>query len=500
MTLISKTDYLTYCECPKNAWIKIHKRDIFDTFPPTDFDKSIIEIGINVEEEYARKCFPDGVLIGGRDKAAQEKTRALIEAKTPVIFQAVFSTNGFLAAGDILKYDAENDVWDIYEVKATNSTKESGGRSHIDDITFQSIVLADAGLRINKCFIVHLNSEYILQGELNLRELFVYDDVTEKVGSKKEDMREKMEKAKAYLLQENEPTGYCSCIYKGRNGHCTTFSYSNPQIPEYSIHNLSRIGSSKAKLKELASREIWNIEDLPDNMEFSKNQQAQIDAYLHGAHIDTLGIRDELEQLAFPLYFLDYETFPAAIPRFDGYSPYQHIPFQFSLHKLESTDAELEHFEFLHIMSGDPNPPLIEHLKKTIAPHGSIIVWHKSFECSKNNEMAKRHPESAAFLAQVNDRIYDLEDIFTKQYYVKKEFKGKTSIKFVLPVLVPELSYKKLNIQNGQAAMEQWNLLGGGTIPAEERDEIAKNLKEYCKLDTYAMYVIWKKLHDLISK
>lgn len=500
MILISKTNYLTYCECPKNAWLQIHKRDIFDKFPPTDFDKSIIEIGINVEEEYARKCFPRGVLVGGRDEKAREQTRGLIEAKTPVIFQAVFSINGFLAAGDILKYDEENDAWDIYEVKATNSTKESGSRSHIDDITFQSIVLADSGLKVGRCFIMHLNSEYILRGELELSELFVYDDVTEKVESKKEEMREKMNRAKAYLLQETEPTGYCSCIYKGRNAHCTTFSYSNPNIPEYSIHNLTRIGSSKAKLKELADREIWNIEDLPNDMEFSKNQEAQIDAYLHGAHIDTLGIRDELEKLQFPLYFLDYETFPAAIPRFDGYSPYQHIPFQFSLHKLEKPDAELEHFEFLHTTSGDPNPPLIEHLKKTIAPYGSIIVWHKSFECSKNNEMAKRHPESAAFLAEMNNRIYDLEDVFTKQYYVKKEFKGKTSIKFVLPVLVPDLSYKKLNIKNGQAAMEQWDLLGGKKISAEEKKEIAENLKGYCKLDTYAMYAIWKVLYDLVNK
>ncbi len=496
MRPISKTDFLMYVECPKNAWLKMHKPDVFNQFPLSDFEKSVIETGNEVEEEYARKLYPNGVLVEGRDQAAQEKTTELVEAQTPIIFQPVFVADGFLVAADILEFDPGTQKWNIYEVKASNSTKESGDRSHIDDVAFQSIVLERAGLPVGKCFIMHLNGEYVMQGELDLGQLFVADDVTQKIAEIKEATIEKMNRAKAYLSQEEEPSGLCSCIYKGRNGHCTTFSYSNPEIPSYSVHNLSRIGASKAKLKELVDREIWKIEDIPEGMEFSKNQQSQIDAYHHGKHVDMIGIREELGQLEFPLYFLDYETFPAAIPRFSGYSPYQHIPFQFSLHKMETPDSELEHFEFLHVVSGDPNPPLIEYMQQVIGPKGHIIVWHKSFECSKNKEMAKRYPEHEAFLTSVNDRIYDLEDVFKKQYYVEKDFKGKTSIKSVLPVLVPELTYKALEIQNGQAAMEKWNLLGTDQLTEEEKEDVAKNLKEYCKLDTYAMYAIWKVLFE----
>lgn len=500
MKLISKTDYLMYRECPKNAWIKLHRPDIFAQFPLTDFEQSVIDIGVSVEEEYARKLFPDATLVEGRDEAAQEKTRELIGTKTPAIFQPVFVADGFLTACDILKYDPATDAWDIYEVKATNATKETGGRNHIDDVAFQRIVLTDAGIRVGKCFIMHLNSEYIRKGELDLDALFVSDDVTDKASELENETREQMTRAKAYLSQEIEPTGYCSCIYKGKSSHCTTFPYSNPSIPAYGIHNLSRIGASKKKLKELADREIWSLDDLPSDIEFSDAQQAQINAYLHGTHIDTRGIRDELAELEFPLYFLDYETFPAAIPRHEGYSPYQHVPFQYSLHKLAAPDAELKHFEFLHTTSGDPALALAETLRENIGDKGTVISWHKSFECSKNTEMAKRMPVYADFFARVNDRMYDLEDVFKKLHYVHKDFKGKTSIKYVLPVVAPGLSYAELVVRNGQMAMEQWDKIARGEVKNEEITDIARDLLEYCKLDTYAMYAIWRELYKLVNK
>jgi hypothetical protein len=98
----------------------------------------------------------------------------------------------------------------------------------------------------------------------------------------------------------------------------------------------------------------------------------------------------------------------------------------------------------------------------------------------------------------VNGRVYDLMDIFGKQYYIHKDFKGKTSIKSILPVLVPELSYKTLGIQEGGTASQSWNELVSGTATKERKKQIAADLKEYCKLDTYAMYAIWSALNKII--
>jgi hypothetical protein len=209
-------------------------------------------------------------------------------------------------------------------------------------------------------------------------------------------------------------------------------------------------------------------------------------------------IAEEFEVLKFPLYFLDYETFPCAVPRYDGFTPYQQIPFQYSLFVLESEDAEPKHFEYLCADPCDPSNLFAESLEKNIGKTGSVIVWNKRFECKINEELGFRLPGHKALMESVNGRVYDLMDIFGKQYYIHKDFKGKTSIKSILPVLVPELSYKTLGIQEGGTASQSWNELVSETTTEERKKQIAADLKEYCKLDTYAMYAIWKALKNII--
>lgn len=504
--IVSKTDYLIYRECPKNAWLKLHKPDIYYSSELSDFEKSIIETGNEVEIE-ARKIFPTGILIENRDASAIRLTQELLAKKERTIFQAVFSSqNGFFAAVDILRYDESKDAYDIYEIKATNQVND---KTHLYDLTFQVILLESCGIKIDKANILHLNSEYVRQGDLDITKLFSVDDITEKVEDIKEKVRYEMNEAMKYLGSDKEPNGYCSCMYKGRSGHCSTFQYSNyksldKEEPEYSVHDIARIGLSKKKLTELIDSGITNILDVPEHIELTEIQKNQVEATI----LDRVTkkedkIRSELNSLVFPLYFLDYETFPSALPRFDGFSPYQQIPFQYSLHILETPNSEPIHREFLHTGSDDPSRSFSESMQKNIGRIGNIIVWNKKFECKINEELARRIPESRSFIEDVNARIYDLMDIFTNQYYVHKDFFGSTSIKYVLPVLVPELSYKNLPIREGGTASMRWNEMttgrtsGNEEIDESHRREIAENLKKYCKLDTYAMYAIWKKLSEM---
>ena len=64
--------------------------------------------------------------------------------------------------------------------------------------------------------------------------------------------------------------------------------------------------------------------------------------------------------------------------------------------------------------------------------------------------------------------------------------------------MCPELSYKELDIGNGSEAMNTWNKLVTEDIEEKEKKEIEKAMLEYCGLDTYAMYAIWKHLMDLL--
>lgn len=307
-----------------------------------------------------------------------------------------------------------------------------------------------------------------------------------------------MVEALKYLSQNSEPKGSCCCIYKGRSRHCSTFQHANPEVPEYSVHDIARIGNSKAKLKELIDNNIFHLDKIPAHIKLSEIQQSQVSAHLSNkVLVDKEKIKEELTTLTFPLYFLDYETFPSAIPRFDGFSSHDQISFQYSVHVLESAESKPKQYEFLYVESNDPSKLFAESLQKNIGNTGSILVWHKSFECCRNNEIAVRIPAMKTFMDSLNDRVYDLEDIFKKQYYIHKDFKGGTSIKSVLPVLVPELSYRELAIQEGGSAAETWNKITSDSFNNAEKEKAISDLRIYCERDTYAMYAIWKKLHNL---
>ena len=490
-TTLSKTDYILYRECPKNVWYKIHKPDVYSESELSEFEKSIMETGIEVEL-VVRKLFPTGILIERRDAKGQEATQDYLTKKQEVLFQPIFVKDDYLAAIDILKFEPETGSYSVYEVKSTNDIDE---KVHYHDLSFQINLLRKCGLKINKAYLIHLNSEYIRSGELDIAQLFKIVDVSSEVNSVADSVATEMAEALKYLSQDSEPNGFCCCIYKGRSKHCSTFQHANPEVPEYSVHDIARIGNSKAKLKGLIDNNIFHLDKIPANIKLTDIQQSQVDTYnFNKVLVNKEKIMEEFKTLAFPLYFLDYETFPAAIPRFDGFSPYHQIPFQYSVDVLESANGELKHYEFLHVGPDDPSKSFAESLQKHLGEMGSIIVWHKSFECSRNDEIATRISTMKVFMDSLKERIYDLEDIFRKQYYIHRDFRGSTSIKRILPVLVPELSYKELGIQDGGSAADTWNKIINGSFGETEKEKAINDLKIYCGLDTYAMYAIWRAL------
>lgn len=494
--VLSKTDYLLYRECKKNTWFKKHEPDVYYAHELTAFEKMIIQTG-NEVELVARELFPSGILIEGRDAAAQKLTLEHIQNKQPVLFQAIFEKDGFLAAVDILEFNPKTNAYSVYEVKSTNEIDE---KTHHYDLAFQVNLLRKCGIMIEKIGLVHLNKEYVRIGSLNNESLFMIENITEIIEGLCEEVAIEMDSALAYILLEELPAGACMCVYKGRSNHCTCFATLNPEVPEYSVHDIARIGLSKKKLEALIDGKIFNVHEVPLHVSLSTIQQNQVDAHkLDKVFLDKDTIKKEMSTLQFPLYFIDYETLPCAIPRFDRFSPYHQIPFQYSLYVLDTPDSEPRLLEFLHTDLDDPSSYFVDSMRKHIGDTGSVVVWHKSFECGRNNEIAIRIPEVQEFIDSLNDRVFDLEDIFKKQYYVHKGFKGSTSIKKILPVLVPSLTYKELNIQDGGSAAEIWNRLTTENLDKAEKEKIIQNLKTYCGLDAYAMYAIWKELNNLVN-
>lgn len=236
---------------------------------------------------------------------------------------------------------------------------------------------------------------------------------------------------------------------------------------------------------------------MPDDYKLGDAQVLQVQAHkTQKPIIDQKAIAELLQSHAFPLHFFDYETYAPAIPAFDGFGPYTKIPFQFSLHILRDAKSEPEHVEFLHLDRSDPTRAVAELLDRHTDPRGSVIVWYAPFERGVNKEIGERLGGYAALMERINGQVQDLRDIFSKQHYVHPGFRGGTSIKDVLPVLVDksELSYDDLVIKEGATASEQWWRMTGPDTSDVERQGIAEALRVYRKLDSYAMYAIWRKL------
>ncbi|MEJ0021460.1 MAG: hypothetical protein WDN47_02625 [Candidatus Doudnabacteria bacterium] len=123
MALLTKTDFILYRECPNNVWVKRHESKEYAKFEVSDFEKSLAVMG-NEVEELARGMFPGGYLVERRSEGAQELTQKLITERTPVIYQAVFATDRYVAAADVLKWNDSIQKYEIYEIKMSSTEED----------------------------------------------------------------------------------------------------------------------------------------------------------------------------------------------------------------------------------------------------------------------------------------------------------------------------------------------------------------------------------------
>jgi hypothetical protein len=477
---ITKSDFLKFIDCPQDFWFSKKRPEVRTSSTPDEFTLQLMLQGIEVENE-VRKLFPGGKYIMGKNQHAAEETAQLIADKTPTIFQATFLVDGLLTKVDILQYNDLLDAWDIYEVKATSQSQKSL-KKYLPDITFQKIVAEKAGLKIANVYLIEVDKTYVKKGDLDLDVLFIISERTTEVLEKEQEIALSINAAKQVLANAIEPTS-CACIYKSRKNQCASFDHLYPKVPDYAVYDIARIGSSKKKLATLVDDEVLLLSDVRQDHKLSKIQMNQCFAHTTGHTIeDRHQMEDLLDQLHYPLYFIDYETLSGAIPKFDETRPYQQVPFQYSLHIQQEPGGDFIHKEFLHDDTHTPVHLIADRLREDIGDTGSVIVWNKSFECMVNKDLAEVNPTFADFLLSLNSRVFDLMDVFSKQHYIHKDFRGSTSIKAVLPVLCPHLSYKSLKIQDGGAATTRYRDLIFTNMGEEERHELKQALLDYLEL------------------
>lgn len=492
---LSKSDFLNHRMCPGFAWMVKHRPDLV----PTDMDPLSIRRLLQGEavEGLVRTMYLDAVLIDTlNSRDAVRQTEEAIADGAETLFQAgVLTESGMMARADIL-VRAPEGYWELVEVKASTDA-----RDHCVDAAFQAIAFTSAGYEIRSVQVMHLNRAFRRSGEPDPRMMMAVYDATGYLDVHLSPLMEQIDAARAAILNPEAPA-ICLCYLKTRSRRCPTLAHFHPDVPASGgVYDLAMVQAKT--IRQVLDRGIGLLADWPADVKISAKQQRQIAAHRSGVEsIDASAIRLFLEDLVYPLHFLDYETADAAIPAFDGHAPWQKVPFQYSLHVIEK-DGTSRHGEYLWTTPGtDPIPRLVTELAEEIGPVGSVVVWNKSFEAGCNRIMANLHPPAAPFLQDVNDRMIDLADVVSKGYWVHPAFGGRWSLKAVLPVAAPDLSYDQLKIGNGGMASVEWArcVLDDPTGVAEmEREAIFAALREYCHLDTQAMVRILEHLKGLVE-
>ena len=263
-------------------------------------------------------------------------------------------------------------------------------------------------------------------------------------------------------------------------------------MPDHWVVQLSGIGQNK--LDELEEMGIYDIGEIPDGFPLNAIQERIRDCVVNSEPYIARGLKEELEDMEFPIHFLDFETLGLAIPRYAGTRPYEGIPFQWSDHILHK-NGKLEHREYLCEEDKDPREEFTRTLLDVLGCKGSIVTY-TNYEKKVIEALAVDHPEHQKPLLATLDRLVDLYKIIRNNYY-HPEFHGSFSLKSVLPAIIPEMSYESLTVQEGQEAGIEYMRMLDPSTPVEEKEKIKKDLLKYCGHDTLAMVRIREALLKL---
>jgi hypothetical protein len=490
MRTLSKSKILSFRQCHKRLWLEVHRPELREDSSST---QAVFKVGHQVGDLARTLYDPEnkGTLIDFKADgftAAFEKTASLITSKQP-IFEAAFTAGGALAFADVMLplNKRGKPRWKMVEVKSSTNVKDY----YRDDVALQSYVAKSSGVDLHEIAIACIDSRWVYPGKSDYHGLLAETDLTAEAFSREEEVKGWIQESQAIVNKKSEPSieigKHCEQPYPcGFYGYCT----KDYAIVEQPITWLPRI-QKKALISAIEEKGLVEIKDAPDE-HLNELQLRVKQCSLSGkAYYDKAGAKQDLSAYKLPAYFIDFETIQFAVPLWKGTRPYQQLPYQYSLHKLNRNGA-LTHTGFLDLSGKDPTKAFALSLIRACGKTGPVYVYNAGFETARIKELALRYPTLKQELLAINERVVDLLPIARQHYYHPSQ-EGSWSIKKVLPAIAPDLSYGNLDgVQDGGMATDAY-LEAIAEITTEERKaEIEQQLLKYCELDTFAMVRLWQ--------
>lgn len=475
---VTKHDFLTALGCKTRAWYGMRESGS----APTPADLLRMQEGQDVHRR-AQTLHPNGVFAG-----SIEKTKHLIlDRAAEVIFEAAFAVDGHTARADWIR--RVKGGWMIGEIKSSLFNEDGPKDEHLEDLAYTVMVARRSGLPVKGCELVLMNRDWRIG--MPDTDLFVVTDHTAEVIPIVDEFNRLWDQIAPLLLRRSKPSPHwcweCrDCEFFG--DRCVGVGISDPifQLPYL----------REKKFTELTALGVTRIAAIPSDFKLSESQQRAATAIrTKSPQIDATEIRSALDSLEWPIGYLDFETLMTAVPLYPNVAPHEQLVTQYSLHVESSPGGELAHLEYLADHARDCRGALAAGLIRDTAGCRTIVVY-SSFEKTMIRALADLLPTYAPALARLETKLLDLEPVVRKGL-VHPDFGGRSSIKVVLPVLAPDLSYDELDIGDGGSAVAAFAKLTLGDATDQEVQAVRDALLEYCKLDTLAMVRVLHALHRL---
>lgn len=324
---------------------------------------------------------------------------------------------------------------------------------------------------------------------------------------------------------------------------CWNPKFADINLQDSTVLDLSYFGNWKGNQEVIDSGylELTNILDHETIFDgkHGLRRQIQVQHTLDNTeYIDYERLGQQFDQLVYPLHFIDFETYQSPIPLHKNTAPFHKIAFQWSCHTLDTPESKPVHREFLNTSKTYPNIKFVESLREYIGNTGTILIW-SSYENTILRDIYNELPDGSDLKDWLYNNIRldsDSDDVMTdihkwcEKYYFHPLMKGRTSIKYVLAaiwtnnkwlhnidwlqqyvkydnnqnILSPyktldnnNSSSEQTGVHNGTEAMKAYiNMLYRPNVNTQTQSELAYMLREYCKLDTLAMVIIFRYWYE----
>ena len=419
MHILSKSTYIKGEQCPKALYMyKKHPylRDKLSLEKRAKFKRGT-DVGI-----LARTYFPGGVnmtpttpsLFG---KMFEKTMQNLNDPNVNVMYEAIFIHNDTLIMLDILVRDG--DKWRAIEVKSSMSLNET----YYHDASLQYYVLKGCNVPISDIELMYINSDYERNGDIDIKQLFVFKSVKDFAENELENIDKKVNELKDVVNLSNAPkinigtqcfTPY-TCEFRG---HCWK------KIPDDSfLHTTSYDDKELFSLFNSGIQDNRSFKRLINPLSLEMNQ---IDALEQDTfYINYKKFYDLAGKKTESIAFLNLLFYRPAVPILDGHKPYQEVVIAFSI--LSNQDGEVIEWNCLEDYSKmeEGLNILTEELKR----------FEKVIYFSAQNINSLMHKYNILESKEISFKIINFRDVLKESDF----FNNKTKYDFSLKSIYEEL-------------------------------------------------------------